>query len=115
MICFANEEIRNFVEFISKPDISVVELYVIPGYDAVEAPNGQMGFAVYEPEIKRIIVPEGVTREIKDTVLESIAHEYFHHIEHERGKIKHNEAEADDFARRMVSAFKSVNDKCQNL
>ena len=106
MICLANDEIRKFAKFISKPDVRTVELYVIPGYDVIETPDGEMGFAVYDAETERIIVPEGLTEEDKERVLSSIAHEYFHHIEHTQGKTNNEEA-AEDFARRMVSAFKS--------
>ena len=111
MICFANAEIRKFVKFINKPDIPAVELYVIPGYDVIETPEGEMGFAVYETETKRIIVPEGLTEEVKETVLASIAHEYYHHIESVRGE-EHDEAKAEEFANNMVATYKAG--KCGN-
>lgn len=106
MIYLANDKIRKFVKFISKPDIPAVELYVIPGYDVVETPEGEMGFAVYETETKRIIVPEGVTEEVKEIVLASIAHEYYHHIESVRGE-EHDEVKAEEFANSMVSAYEA--------
>ncbi len=106
MIYLANDEIRKFAKFISKSDVRAVELYVIPGYDVIETPDGEMGFAVYDTETERIFVPEGLTEDGKERVLASIAHEYFHHIEHTKGKT-HNEEEAEDFANRMVAAFKS--------
>lgn len=105
MIYFASDEIREFTEFISMPNISPVELYVIPGYDTIETTDGEKGFAVYDLENERIIVPEGLSKEGKEQVLSSIAHEYFHHIEHAQGKA-HDEEKAEKFARRMVTAFK---------
>ena len=106
MIYLANDEIRKFAKFISKSDVRAVELYVIPGYDVIETPDGEMGFAVYDTETERIFVPEGLTEDGKERVLASIAHEYFHHIEHTKGKT-HNEEEAEDFAQRMVTLFKA--------
>jgi hypothetical protein len=110
MILFTSDKIRAFVDFISAADISPVELYVVPGYDTLEITDGEhdetVAFGAYDPENKRIIVPEGITDEDKERVLSTIAHEYFHHIEREMGT-NHNEERAEKYAADMVKAFKA--------
>ena len=109
MIVFASDKIRAFVDFISEADISPVELYVIPGYDVIEVPDGAhdstVAFGAYDAENKRIIVPEGITDEDKALVLSTIAHEYYHHIEDSWGW-EHDEDKAEEYAAEMVSKFK---------
>jgi len=109
VIVFANDEIRRFVEWISDKDISPVELYVVPGYDALEVCDAEhdetVAFGVYDPENKRIIVPEGITDEDKAFVLSTIAHEYYHHIEDSWGW-EHDDVKAEEYAAEMVSKFK---------
>lgn len=109
MIVFCTDEIRRFAAFISEKDVSPVELYVIPGYDALEVNDkihdSTVAFGAYDAENKRIIVPEGITDEDKERVLSTIAHEYFHHIEREMGN-EHNEECAEKYAADMVKAFK---------
>jgi hypothetical protein len=108
VIVFANDEIRRFVEWISDKDISPVELYVVPGYDALEVCDAEhdetVAFGAYDPENKRIIVPEGITDEDKERVLSTIAHEYFHHVERENG-LEPNEESAERYAANMVHDF----------
>ena len=113
MIVFGNDEIRRFVEFISEKDVPPVELYIIPGYDALEINDAihdsTVAFGAYDPAHKRIIVPEGLTDEDKGLVLSTIAHEYFHHIEAYMG-VEHNEDSAEAYAADMVKAFKEGDD-----
>ena len=108
MIVFANDKIREFVEFISEADISPVALYVVPGYDALEVCDAEhdetFAFGAYDTENKRIIVPEGITDEDKERILFTIAHEYFHHVERENG-LEPNEESAERYAANMVHDF----------
>ena len=108
MIVFASDKIREFVDFISDECISPVELYVVPGYDALEVCDAKydetVAFGAYDPENKRIIVPEGITDEDKERVLSTIAHEYFHHVEREKG-LEPNEESAERYAVNMVHDF----------
>lgn len=109
MIVFVNNEIRRFAAFISEKDVSPVELYVVPGYDALEITDvmhdGTVAFGAYDPGNKRIIVPEGITDEDKERVLSTIAHEYYHHIENSWGW-EHDEDKAEAYAAEMVSKFR---------
>ena len=108
MIQFANEEIRNFVAFISLPDIPSVDLYVVPGFDSIETPDGRMGFACYIEHEYRIVVPEGLNDIDKGLILSSIAHEYYHHIEH-CFDAEHNEDKAEEFANKMMELWEIKN------
>lgn len=109
MIVFCNDEVRRFAAFISEKDVPPVELYVIPGYDALEVNDkihdSTVAFGAYDAENKRIIVPEGITDEDKALVLSTIAHEYYHHIENSWGW-EHDEDKAEEYAAEMVSKFK---------
>ena len=108
MIVLLNDTIRRFAKFISDKHVSPVELYVVPGYDALEFDDGTddktVAFGAYDPENKRIIVPEGITDEDKKLILSTIAHEYFHHIEKDGG-FPHHEVAAEKYANDMVKAF----------
>lgn len=104
MIKFFNDEIRAFAEFISDPKIAPVELYVIPGYDTIQTPDGEFAFAAYNPDENRIIAAEGVSEELQGEVLHHIAHEYYHHIQHENG-VDYDEDDAEKFAKNMLGRW----------
>ena len=111
MIVFANDMIRRFVEFISDESIPPVDLFVVPGHDALEVTDaehdGTVAFGVFDPHRRRIIVPEGITSEDTKTVLGTIAHEYFHHIELVKRE-EHDEEKAERYASEMVEKYISL-------
>lgn len=108
MIKFFNDEIRAFAEFISDPKIAPVALYVIPGYDTIQTPDGEFAFAVYSPKENRIIAAEGVSEELQGEVLRHIAHEYYHHIQKCSGD-DFDEDEAENFAIEMSERWENEN------
>ena len=101
VIKLSNDKIEKFISFISISDIPPIELYIVPGFDTVETDVGQVGFACYIESENRIIVPEGLTDELLFT---SIAHEYYHHIEHCIGT-EHDEDKAEKFAYEMLDIW----------
>ena len=113
MIYFASERIRAFIRFISREDIPPVDLFVVPGYDALEINDAihdkTYAFGAYDPDNARIIVPEGITEKDKELVLSTIAHEYFHHIEKATGA-EHNEENAEKYAAEKIEQWKIVED-----
>ena len=106
MIKLINDEIRAFTEYISDPKIAPVELYVIPGFDAIQTPDREFASAVYNPKENRIIAAEGVSEELQGEVLRHIAHEYYHHIQKCNGD-DFDEDEAEDFAETMCQKWEN--------
>lgn len=104
MISFFSNEIRAFAEFISDPKYEAVDLYVIPGYDTIQTPDGEFAFAAYNPDENRIIAAEGVSEELQGEVFHHIAHEYYHHIQHERG-VDFDEDDAEKFAQNILEKW----------
>jgi len=128
MIKLTNSDILGFIAFLSikYPTPDDVYLTVLHGYDCVEAEDGTKGFAVYSPRFnnqmgKNIIMLPGEYPEEGDifnkiTVLESLAHEYFHHIQNcDVVLIKENskkiESDAEKFAQKVVFEYLNEGNK----
>ena len=103
MIEFANKRIRDFVASISNPKIQPIDLYVIPGYDTLELPDGQRAFAVYDRKKNRIIVADNGTEQ----ALNSIAREYYLYMDN----VEHDEDKAKAYADKMVEKWKQEREK----
>ena len=107
MIKLINDEIRAFTEYISDPKIAPVELYVIPGFDAIQTPDREFASAVYNPKENRIIAAEGVSEELQGEVLHHIAHEYYHHIQKVNG-VDFDEDDAENFAQNILERWDAI-------
>lgn len=104
MIQFLTKEIYDFANFISDDKVPPVDLFVVPNCDSLETEDGEYGFGMYIPKEHRIIVAEGVEDEVKAVVLGTLAHEYYHHIQHCNGE-EYDEDAADKYAALMLERW----------
>lgn len=104
MIQFLTKKIYDFANFISDDKVPPVNLFVLPNCDSLETEDGECGFGMYIPEENMIIVAEGVKEEIKEEVLGTLAHEYYHHIQRCNGE-EYDEDAAVKYATLMLERW----------
>lgn len=104
MIQLLKKEISDFAEFISDNRVPPVNLFVVPNSDSLLTDDGEYCFGMYIPEENRIILAEGVEDEIKESILVTLAHEYYHHIQNYNGE-EYNENDADKYAELMLERW----------
>ena len=115
MIRFAGQDqFGAFVEWLNLryPASDPVTLAVLPGYDSIAGEDGKpMGWAAYTPDNRVIWCPgeppqvDGLSdAEIKEIMLQHLAHEYVHHLQACQGR-EFDEDEAERRAREMVAEF----------
>jgi len=128
MIKLTDSDTLGFIAFLSikYPTPNDVYLTVLHGCDCTEAEDGTKGFAVYSPKFtnqigKDIIMLPGEYPDEGDifdrtTVLESLAHEYCHHMQNCEGVlIEENsnkiERDAEKFAKKAVFEYLNEDNK----
>ena len=128
MIKLVDSDALGFVAFLNAkyPTPNDVYLTVLHGYDHTEAQDGTKGFAVYSPKFnnqmgKDIIMLPGEYPDAGDlfnkmTVLESLAHEYCHHMQNcdgvlEEENSKKIERDAEKFAKKAVLEYLNEDNK----
>lgn len=112
MIKFVNETICRTIKHLNAnyPMEQDVYIHIADGYDCIEGPDGTKGFGVYVPEIKSIYIADDVP-EPETTLIETIAHEYKHFMQHCAGE-PFDEDEAEEFALIVVRELRGeTNDK----
>lgn len=122
MIQFAEKEVMEFVEYLSKyrPTKNDVRLTVLHGFDSIGNGEEVLGFGTYSSEQKIIMVagecPEEIAVAGGDGIkewflMETIAHEYYHHIQFSEGNGENTmsdeaELEAERFVEEVMNAFR---------
>jgi len=115
MIRFAGQgKFGRFLEFLNNhyPASEPVEIVFLPGYDCIGDEEGNPeGWATYDPEERVIWCPRETPDipglppvEAERIVLESIAHEYVHHLQECEGWGR-DEDEAERWASDIVDRF----------
>lgn len=110
MIIFHDDCIHKIMRYLNKnyPRVNKVYLCILEGYDSVEGPTGEKGFAVFDTITNRIYVPSEVPEELKDEsneiLVSSIAHEYMRFLQKCDGK-PYDEDEAEQFAEKVSKEF----------
>lgn len=95
MIRIINDKIDALIRFINEkyPDGPDVYLHIIEDCDTIDAGSG-VGFGVYDVERKEIYVAGDLPK--TEWVMETIAHEFAHHLQNVRGDVI-DEPYAEDF------------------
>lgn len=121
MIQILDDRTQSFIDFLNKNygTDKIVKLSVVHGYDCLTPDGEEVGFAVYSPDMKMIILPTDVPEDIialgdeeftKNFVIHNLAHEYAHFLQ-DIGKLEGFDDEnaienvADDFADKAVTEF----------
>lgn len=113
MIILFNETIHRAIKYLEEnyPEKEKVYLHIAEGFDCIESPDGKKGFGCYIPEEKSIYLAGDFQEIIKDAqeketaIVETLAHEYKHFMQHCEGK-EFNEEEAGDFATKVLADFR---------
>lgn len=113
MIIFYDDYVHGLMRYLDKyyPRKEKVYLRILEGYDCIETPNGEMGFAVFDTDSNCIYVPGEVPEEAKDmaaaVLITSVAHEYMHFMQKCDGK-PYDEDEANDFSCKIMNDIPNI-------
>lgn len=104
MIKISNEVINSTIEYLNENYNVDEEVFIkiAEGYDVIEAPNGERGFGVYDPETRTIYVP---TEMEDEELIRTIAHEYRHFMQY-NGNDDIDEVDAEEFADMIVEEMR---------
>ena len=102
MIKIVNDTIDKTIKYLQEryPRDQVVYIHIAEGYDCVSDPDGNKGFGVYVPEMQSIFIAEDIP-EKETTLIETIAHEYKHFMQHCDGE-PYDEEAAEAFAWKIL-------------
>lgn len=106
MIVICNDWIDRAIKHLEEnhPTTEKVYLHIVEGFDCIESPDGQKGFGCYIPENKEIYLAEDIPDK-EETVIETLAHEYKHFMQHCEGR-EFDEEEAEQFAIQVMADFR---------
>lgn len=109
-IRIVNETISKTINYLQAhyPVREKVYIHIAEGCDCIEAPDGNKGFGVYVPETHSIYIAEDVPEKDR-TLIETIAHEYYHFLQHCTGR-PFDEEEAEEFALEAVKRIRGEKD-----
>jgi hypothetical protein len=107
MIEILSEFESNFIKFLNEKHFTdkVVKLSILHNYETVGVDG--IGFAVYLPDLKTIMLPTERPEELadyKEFIIHNLAHEYKHFLQ-DISNSEFNEKEADQFADDMVKEY----------
>ena len=98
VVVMKKDIINKTLEYLKKnyPQNQQVNVIICEGFDCIEGPDGTKGFGVFVPDTLEIYIPTDVP-EPETTLIETLAHEYKHFIQHCEGQ-PFDEEEAESFA-----------------
>ena len=113
MIVLFNDTIHQAIKYLEEnhPAEGKVYLHIAEGFDCIESPDGQKGFGCYIPAEKCIYLAgdlpelEEDAKETELAIVETLAHEYKHFMQHCEGR-EFDEEEAENFATQVLAYFR---------
>lgn len=108
MIKIINNAIDNTIQYLDRfyGRKEKVYIHILEESDAVQAPDGKMGFGVFCTENQHIYVAADIP-EPEITVPHTIAHEYMHFLQWCEGR-PYDEKEADEFAEHILEVISTA-------
>lgn len=110
MIKFISDDINNFVEYLNekyKCDEDVY-IHIIENCDTLESLSGETAYGAYVSSLDihrwNHIYIAGLCDD-ESEILDTIAHEYKHHIQKYGDKTEFSEEDADEFSDRVVKEY----------
>jgi len=112
MIKIINNIINDFIVFLNENYSTEQEVYIhiIENCDGIQAPDGGIGFGVFDNTTDNIYVACDYTFMDDRSILTTMAHEYKHFLQKYDNGI-YNEEDADEFAIKAYEEFISKQDE----